>query len=241
MELTEQEKKKIKKVVKNAIDEFFLTEKSKNAKARDIRNVENTFNNGTFGYNAIKTFGVVSAENPDSQTQSYSANKRGSKTLKDELKSSNYIVLPQKGVWGGVPEWSYFIVNITIETLTYFAGKFQQTSFIFARNENGKVISEYWEKSNPNEPYSKNKNPYIKKDECDTFVDAKNDDTGYSVIGNTFKYRIPFKIFEETNRKINDNLSLMNEDTNGGTFRIATKGVGMNGYNYRKKLYKGLI
>lgn len=241
MELTELENKRVKKVIEKTIDDFFLTEKSKNAKARDIKNVENTFNNGTFGYNAIKTFGVVSAENPDSQSQPYNVNKKSSKSLKDELKSSNYVVLPQKGVWRDAHEWSYFIVNIRIETLIYFAAQFQQTSFIFGKIENGKVISEYWEKSNPSEPYSKLKNPYIKKDECDRFVDAKNEHTDYSIVGNRFKYRIPFNIFEETNKKINDNLSGLNEDINGGTFKIATSGVGMNGYNYRKKLYKGLI
>ena len=50
---------KIKKLIQEVINEISI-----NAKRRNEKNAINTFKKGVAGYNGIRTFGIVSAENP---------------------------------------------------------------------------------------------------------------------------------------------------------------------------------
>lgn len=230
--------------VKKAVD--IVLERSINAKERDIDNVFDFFNKSKSGANAIKTFGILSAENSDSTTESGSKNKKNTKSLKDLLRNNRTPAIPQVGIWGiddknKMKERSYFLINVTPSLLSYCAGKYQQTSFIYGYIKDGKLYSEYWEKRDKDAPYDEKINPYIVKDSVEGYKKRVGADTNLSIIGNKFKYSFPFSIFESCENKILSNLKCLNEDVHGGAYRIATKGCGQNAYNYKGAIYRGLL
>ena len=62
-----------------------VNEDSINAKQRNIKRVENAFNNGVSNY--IRCFAVLTAENPDSKKASNAYNKKANKELFKALKT----------------------------------------------------------------------------------------------------------------------------------------------------------
>ena len=124
--------------------------------------------------------------------------------------------------------------------MKYYAGLYEQTSFFYCYLEDGKVISEYWQKAHNGEPYDEKTNPYVMLEKTDNWVDASNEDQ-YSIIGNRSKYTIPLKIFENVNNIINTNSKkFINEDFES-VMQMANECIGENAWNYRNKLYKGLF
>lgn len=225
----------ISESVSKVLDEF-----TTHQRIRNIKNAQNVYAKGASGYNGIKCFGVMTAENPDSTEAPRQQNKSFQQSLARELKSSNYVWVWQRGHFGGNDEHSMFIFNISAKALAYYSGKYQQTSFIYGELRDGVVHSEYWEKSDINEPYNPKTNPYVKKDESDTYVDASDFDD-YSIIGKRFKYQIPFSIFQEVSESVCNNLSVLDEGNRKGAMRIAIEGVGQNAWRYRGLMNKGIV
>ena len=215
-----------------------LSEISINAKKRNVNNAIDVFKKGEGGYNNIKTFGIVTAENADSQEQPRSVNKKNMKNISDTLKSAHYAFVRQKGHFGGNDEWSYYIFNINLNTLAYYAGMYEQTSFIFSEIKDNEVISHYYEKQDKKAPYNKKGNPYILKDTANGYIDA-TDAENYSEIGGKFRYSIPFSIFKSVNEKIEENLSFINEDKEFA-IDFGMNRVGMPPMFMRQRIYKGL-
>lgn len=237
--MDKQTEEKIKKIINEAIDET-LNEISISAKRRNEKNAINTFKKGVAGYNGIRTFGIVSAENPNSIEVSKKINRRLTKTLARVLSDAHYAFVKQRGHFGGNDELSYFIFNIKLPTLKYYAGLYEQTSFFYCYMENSKVISEYWQKARNGEPYDEKSNPYVMLEKTDNWLDASSEEQ-YSIIGNRFKYTIPLKIFENVNNVINVNSKkFINEDFED-VLMMASDCVGETAWNYRNKLYKGLF
>lgn len=220
--------------------EVNLNERSINAKIRDRKNAINTIKKGKAGYRGISHFGVLTAENPDSMELPRKENSKLLNQLKKSLKTAHYIWEEQIGHFGGNDEHSLFIFNASVQVLSYFSGKYQQTSFIYGELKDGKIHSEYWEKQDITLPYDAKKNPYVRKDACDEWHDASNDEN-YSVIGKNFKYTIPFSIFNDIEEQIETNLSMLNENEKKGALNIAMNGVGSNAWNYRGFVYKNLL
>lgn len=218
-----------------------LNEKSINAKKRDIQNAIDTFTKGKSGYNNIKTFGIVTAENPDSMEISRTDNKKRMRTLSNSLKSAHYIFVKQKGHFGGNNEYSYFIFNISLDTLIYYAGLYQQTSFFYCELKDNKVISHYYEKEDTTKPYNKITNPYVLIESSDEYIDASNEED-YSEIGGKFRYTIPLKYFEDIDNKISDNLKRLDERYTPDTIiQQSIECVGQHSWYLRQKIYKGII
>lgn len=218
-----------------------LNEKSINAKKRDIQNAIDTYTKGKAGYNNIKTFGIVTAENPDSIEISRTDNKKRMKTLSNSLKSAHYVFVKQKGRFGGNNEYSYFIFNISLDTLIYYAGLYQQRSFFYCELKNNKVISHYYEKEDTTLPYDKKNNPYVLIESSDEYIDASDADE-YSELGEKFKYTIPLKYFESINNKISDNLKRLDERYNPNTIiQQSIECVGQWSWYLRQKLYNGIL
>lgn len=206
-----------------------INEKSINAKKRDIERVEKTFENGNNTY--IKCFAVLTAENPDSQKASNSYNKKANKNLFKALKTQ-YTIIPTQGKFGNV-ENSFLVFNIDRSVVEYYCGQNEQTSFIFSKVEGGKVISEYWEKQDVTQSYDKVNNPYVLKDTCDDWVDMSGADDYYTIVGNKFKYSIPFSIFEDYNNRLG---KLLNEVTDKETMlNFLIEGVGFSAFYNRTK------
>ncbi|MDE5888708.1 MAG: hypothetical protein K2H20_01675, partial [Bacilli bacterium] len=101
-------KSNLKNIIQESIKET-LNEISINAKKRNVDNAINIFTKGKSGYNCIKTFGIVSAENPDSQPTDNKTNKKNMHSFSQSLKSSHYVFVRQRGHFGGNDESSYFI------------------------------------------------------------------------------------------------------------------------------------
>lgn len=232
--LTESE---LSGMIHEAVNEA-LSENSINAKKRNVNNAIDVFKKRKSGYNNIKTLGIVTAENADSQEQPRSVNKRNMKNFSDSLKSVHYAFVRQKGHFGGNDEWSYYIFNISLKTLAHYAGMYEQTSFIYAELKGNEVISHYYEKQDINAPYNKKNNPYILKDTANGYIDA-TDAENYSEIGGKFRYSIPFSIFECVNEKIEENLRLINEDKEFA-IDFGMNRVSMPSMFMRQRIYNGL-
>lgn len=225
----------IKDLVKKA-----LSEADVNAKKRYGQNAINTFRAGKGGYNAIRTFGVVTAGYPDCQKVSEGKGKKLMRFFPDSLKSAHFPFVEQVGHFGENIETSYFIFNISLETLTYYAGLYERASFCYCYFDEGKVISQYWQKQRGNEPYSKNKNPYILLEDTDSPIDA-NDKGDCQVIGNQFQYTLPLKRFEDVNRIIISNADTFINESFAAVMCLANDCTGETAWRYRNKLYKGLF
>lgn len=237
----------LKGIIKECITES-LGEISKNAKERNQKNIEDAFKKGTRGYNAIKTLAVFTAENPNSQPHTNSENRPLQKNLYQDLKRSGYIIKNVKGKFGNT-EHPYMVLNIELDTCKYLCGKYEQTSFVFHRLlDNGTLVSEYWEKSDTAKPYDKNGNDYVKKDESTEWVDMSDADDLYTVVGQTFKYQIPFPYLMECNTIINSEFEkrIAYQGKRGlkeskDSLMHMLMGFGQFPVRYRKSILKGII
>lgn len=151
----------------------------------------------------IKTFAILTAQNPNSQEESRSFNKRANKSLIQSIKEAGYIAVPVKGHFSGNDEQSYIILNIPFNVARNYAGHYNQTSFCFGKSG----VVEYWEKEDVEEPYSRVSNDYIKKDEVIGYDRLDADAENYSLIGKKFKFTFPFSIFDSYSCKIRDNIN----------------------------------
>ena len=225
-----------------------IKEASISAKKKTVNGVVNAFTKGTSGYNAIKTMAVFTAENPDSTSQPNNVNAKLNSNLYKDLKKGGYVTFRVNGHFGNV-EHPYLVINISAEAAAYYCGKYQQTSFVFHTLINGQLHSEYWEKKDETAPYNPKTNPYVKKDESDEWVNEKDADDYYTIIGDSFKYSIPFSIFNEVNESINESLDrIISEKLDEGVETSKDKlldftinKVGQTPALYRKAIYRNLL
>lgn len=221
-----------------------LNEASINAKKRNVNNLISAMKTGRFGYNAIQTIGILTAENPNTVKLDKHANYKRNKSLYSMLKDSRYLVIKAKGYFGDNPEHSYAVINISTDALALYAGRFEQESFIYhVIQPDGTMHSEYWEKQFPKVPYDARTNPYIKADESDVWVDCEQNDTNFTMIDNKFKYSVVFPIFIEDT--INENIQnmikqnrLIDTPTDINEYiEFSYKNCGFGGYAQRCKIY----
>jgi hypothetical protein len=184
----------------------YLNETSISAKKRNKKFAKSLLIKGKRIGN-IKSFGIITAENPDGIKQSNQENKKSMDTLKKFLKDGHYIWLPVEGHYGS-KENSLMIFNITNGVLQNIAKKFEQESYIYATLEkDGEFPNfDYWEKKITGKPANAAKNPYTKKDESIKWVEIPDAEDYYTVIGKDFKFNINFSIFEELNDKLEQNI-----------------------------------
>ena len=111
------------------------------------------------------------------------------------------------------------------------------------------IHSEYHEKFDKSLPFNKKTNNYVKKDECDTWEDVSNADDDFTIIGEKFKYSIPFPMLNTVNETICENLRRAvavekergNKTINENNLLDFTiNRVGQSPYLWRKTLTKGL-
>lgn len=232
----------------NACVESIIKEASINAKKRNNNNVKNALTKGRHGYNAIKSFAILTAQNSDSQQQSAKDNKTANHSLLDDLKRGNYIVIPTQGKFEQL-ENSYCVINISLNAVKHYSGRYQQTSFIYTTiDDDMSIKNHYFEKADITKPYKKSTNDYVCKDSTSECKDMSDANDYYTKLGG-FKFSIPFSIFESINEKIINNLIGMqiNESKEGQEMHWnrllnwSTKRVGQSPHLYRKRLYKGII
>lgn len=208
-----------------------ISEDSINAKKRNVKRIENFFRKGN--NNVIKCFAVFTAENPDSQPTDRKTNKNLNKELFDTLRVQ-YTIVPTQGKFGNV-ENSFIVFNITRENAMYYCGKYQQTSFVYSSiDEDGQLLSEYWEKQDAGKPYDKKTNPYVEKDRSAEWVDMSGADDFYTIVGKKFKYSIPFSIFESYSNGLKSMLESATENEDA-IMNIIVEGVGYGAFYMRSK------
>lgn len=243
--LTEDKLKTIvKKCTTNVLNEISISQKKRN-----IKDFEKVFRNGKNGFNAIKTIVVFTSENPDSQPTNTQINQKLRDALLHDIKSGKYAFVPAIGKFGNI-EHPYAVFNMSIETAKILSGKYQQTSFVFSKlNDDGSIHNEYWEKQDNNKPYDKKKNDYVKKDQSNEWSDKSDAEDNFTIVGKSFKYSIPFKIFEEINIKISNNAiklveqekkkwkTEINEDK---LIEFTINRVGISPFLWRKALTDGI-
>ena len=142
----------------------------------------------------IRCVAVLTAFNPDSIA----------KTLK-ALKDGKYIVVSAQVKSGSNTRNAYAIINISLDTVKLYCGKYQHTSFVYTELNDGLIKSCYYRKQYADQPYSKVRKPFIPIESVDTQT-AVNDAEDYlTVIGAKFEYHIPFSYLIECHKRISQN------------------------------------
>ena len=145
-------------------------------------------------YNNIRCIAVLTTFNQDSLA----------KTLK-ALKGGKYIVVSAQVKSDSNTRNAYAIINISLETVKLYCGKYQHTSFVYTELNDGLIKSCYYRKQYADKSYSKARNPFIPIESVDTLT-AVNDAGDYlTVIGCKFEYQIPSSLLIECHKRINQN------------------------------------
>lgn len=182
--------------MKNIVD-YIIYEMSRNEKRRITDVAQGLFKNkvAKHGHNH---FGILTAENPNSEKISAQENKKRMTELRKMLKKSGHLFVNIDGKFDGNLEHSLIIFDIDLNELKYLSGKFEQTSFFYCYKENKTIMSEYWEKETNGKPYDEKENPYKLINKTDVYHEVdKNANDNFSIIGGKFKYTIDASVFGE--------------------------------------------
>ena len=190
---------------------------------------------GQGGFNNIKTLVVFTAESPYPCSQNNS--------LLSVLKDGGYKYVPAKGQFNGKTEHPYVVFNMSLKTAKILCRRFEQTSFIWSQfGDDGNVYSQYWEKQKVDSSCHIRTNDYILKDERDTWIASSDAEDDFTVVGKDFKYSVPLGVFENINKKFDENIKRIceHESNRGSTISsnkildFAINRVGLSPLLYRK-------
>lgn len=196
--------------------------KADEAKARNFQKVKGILSGKN---DLVKTWGIITAENPLGVNFPASVNAARDKALRTSLANKNLEYIKVKGKYGN-PENSLFIINPSLKDMEKIASDFCQESFIFAVNTEGDSFvfdAGYYEIEMDDEYKDKVKdklidNPEYKMPKTFTYkksitknriIDQKDADDFFTSIkthGRNFKFQIPF--FEATVREAFDRISM---------------------------------
>ena len=166
--------------------------------------------------NNVKTFGIITAENPMGKKFPPQENLSRNAMLKSYLQQRQYIWFPVKGKYGN-KENPFLIYNVSLDDMKTIGRTFDQESFIYSeiihRDDNPVVVFSYYQKDYPEDMRFDTDGRKIKpKDREYHFVESKEEfirfddtvDDYFTSIGRHFKFSIPFDIFNEQIHKINN-------------------------------------
>lgn len=135
----------------------------------------------------VRTFAILTAENPNGVTLSPAENKQRNNELEHMLSFRKYLWFPIKGKYK-TDEHSYIVYNLAVNDAEYISKSFEQQSFIFATVVDDGCIYDYYECEYFNKPY-------VLVETEDMFIediDDLNPEEMWSAISRDFKFRIPF-------------------------------------------------
>ena len=169
-----------------------------------FKRVKNVLFGDTSG--KIKTFAIISPENPMGISYSRKENEKRLIQFKDYLRFGSYSYTQIKGRYGNI-EHSFIIVNIRLQDAKAYASAFRQESFFFGQvTPNGSIISYYktpWDKEKAmNERNVKITMPYNLIETSDKIINAETENDFYSKFG--VKFRIDMSCFNEKLNYINE-------------------------------------
>lgn len=141
----------------------------------------------------VGTFVIMSPENPLGNPLSEKENQQRCDIFTKELREGHFPYTQIKGKYGE-DETSFIIFNMSCENAIIFSRRYKQESFIFAKvNSDNTVKFDYYQIQNKNDDY-------LKYDIFDTSIGFLKMDEAtdyYSIIGDNFKFRVPFKNLTE--------------------------------------------
>lgn len=189
----------------------------------------------------IKTFVIITAENPKGVKLKPHENKIRMNELSKTLKERRIIYLKQLGVYGN-EENSLILINANLEDAKYIGLKFEHESFIYCECKNNKITSCYYEAKDDYSSY------YLKQEITKPIEEIEDADDFYSMYKfnnkNKIKYAIPFSLFEDVadfiaesmNISLNENDVRLSEES----IRIAAFGCGSSRYYRNMTMYKAI-
>ena len=89
----------------------------------------------------IKTFAILSPENPMGMKISSAENNKRIKQLKQYLKEMNIQYIPIEGSYGSI-EHSFLLINLALSDAEFLAKKFEQESFFYGKTTEVDVESD---------------------------------------------------------------------------------------------------
>ena len=152
----------------------------------------------------IKTFAILTAENPDGQEASKEENAKNTDNLKKQLSyikpenlersidTGGFSYYKVKGRYNDNIEHSFLVFNISLDDAKKLSSFYRQQSFIYGKNENGKLVFEILANKSL-KGYS-----YRVCDRRDLWYqeeDGEDVEKEYTQISRDFKIRIPFDQF----------------------------------------------
>ena len=196
------------------------------AKARNVRKVKQALSGNN---DLIKSWGIITAENPIGMDFPDDVNKKRDSALRSSLAQSNQEYIKVKGQYGN-PENSLFIINPSLSDMKKIASNYGQESFIFAVNTPGDdgfsfdagyydmdvddTKKDMWKTRFEKDPEYKIPTtiPYKKSITKKRIINQKDADDFFTSIdshGRKFKFQIPF--FESTIRHAYERMMVVTE------------------------------
>lgn len=145
----------------------------------------------------IRTFSILTPENPMMQSSSAEDNNKRTKQFKELLKQGSIQYIKIEGEYGN-KERSYMLLNIPCSEASSIASRFQQQAFFWGKvNKDSNSIIEYWEVRDPNAK----KLEYKLTERNDKIASSKDFIDYFSRHGN-FKFRFDMDVFSESLNEI---------------------------------------
>lgn len=190
----------------------------------------------------IKTFAILTAQNPMGDKSGNSDNRKLNAELVDLLKRGNFAWQPVRGKYG-TTEDSKIVFNITVQECKWLCLKFLQESFIYGRKENGKTFFDLYVINADSTDYN-----LIETHEGYESMSAGVNDY-YTAIDKDHKFTVPFDYFNEAceyfNSKVNEAKAKSGKYRDNYDKHLAeTLAEGKTGYHYflnRSLIYGGMF
>lgn len=210
----------------------FVNEISKNEKKRIRKKAINAIDNKD---DNIRTFLIITGENPMAEPGTNNINRTQNNSLVDYLKQGHYAWQPVQGKYGST-ENSKIIFNVPLDESKMLALKFGQQSFIYGRKENGKTLFDLYY-------INEQEDDYDLVETQDTYDKVLGDDY-YTKIDKNHKFSVPFEYFNEScenfNKIINEQKK-KSDKYNKNFDRFLNESIKENKIGYNRYLNRSLI
>ena len=210
----------------------FVNEISKNGKNRIRKKAINAIDNKD---DNIRTFLIITGENPMAEPGTNNINRTQNNSLVDYLKQGHYAWQPVQGKYGST-ENSKIVFNVPLDESKMLALKFGQQSFIYGRKENGKTLFDLYYINDGQDDYEL-------VETQDTYENVLGDDY-YTKIDKNHKFSVPFEYFNEScenfNKIINEQKK-KSDKYNKNFNRFLNESLKENKIGYNRYLNRSLI
>lgn len=149
-------------------------------------------------WDRIKTYAIISAENPFGEKANRDDNRKSMKALRDYAKSMHIYYVNLIGKYGN-KEHSLMLINLSLTEAKFLGKEFKQESFFFAKKVEDKFEVTYYQQfKNADGEFNGEFKPIETTTEINIF-DEKQPNF-YSARHNT-QFTIPMSVFENLNYK----------------------------------------